>query len=153
MPRMSYNKGIMPVGISCSKRRPQRLTERQGRSMTPARIPASSLPLKPNILLILMAMQKGEAHGYSIKRQVEELSDGAVRLDPGTLYRLVGRLLEDGLIEESDRRPDEELDDARRRYYRLTELGEQVTAAELDRLAVLLDAARSRKMVKRPRPV
>lgn len=120
--------------------------------MTPARIPASSLPLKPNILLILIALQEGEAHGYRIKRQVEELSDGAVRLDPGTLYRLIGRLLEDGLIEESDRRPDEELDDARRRYYRLTDLGEQVTAAELARMAALVDAARSRKMVKRPRP-
>lgn len=121
--------------------------------MTPVRKPASSLPLKPNVLLILVALQEGEAHGYRIKSQVEELSEGALRLDPGTLYRLIARLLEDGLIEESDRRPDEELDDARRRYYRLTELGERVTAAELDRMAALVEAARSKKMVKRPRTV
>jgi DNA-binding PadR family transcriptional regulator len=71
-------------------------------------------------------------------QDVEDLSDGLVTLGPGTLYGAVKRLLADGLIQESDERPDPELDDQRRRYYRLTAVGESVCSAEVERLAKLL---------------
>ena len=100
-----------------------------------------SPPLKPHIFLILVALIEGQAHGYDIKKDVEARSQGSVRLDPGTLYRHVGRLLDEGLIEESDQRPDD--DDARRRYYRLTESGAAAVHAEVERMAELVDAVRA----------
>ena len=105
--------------------------------------PESFLPLPSATLHILVALGAGEKHGYAIMRDVEALSDGAVRLGPGTLYGSVKRLLADGLIEEMTSRPDPALDDQRRRYYRLTGLGERVCAAELQRLEALVRRAGS----------
>jgi len=98
-------------------------------------------------LLILRTLATGEKHGYAIMGEVEQLSEGRVRLGPGTLYGAVKRMLADGFIEESDERPDPALDDERRRYYRVTALGERVCAAEVDRLRSLL----SRAVGRRPR--
>ena len=91
---------------------------------------------------ILIALGPSERHGYSIMREVEEASQGGVRLAPGTLYTNIKRLLATGLIEESDERPDPELDDERRRYYRLTDEGRKAVAAEVDRMASLVTRAR-----------
>jgi DNA-binding PadR family transcriptional regulator len=112
------------------------------------------LPLPTATLHILVALSSGEKHGYAIMGEVEALSDGAVRMGPGTLYGSIKRLLADGLIEESEERPDPSLDDQRRRYYRLTGLGEQVCAAELRRLHALLQRAGSPQWARRfvPRP-
>jgi len=99
------------------------------------------LPLPSAPLHILLALGEGERHGYAVMRDVERLSDGAVRMGPGTLYGAIKRLLADGLIEESAERPDPELDDQRRRYYRLTGLGERVCSTEIERLSKLVQRA------------
>lgn len=106
------------------------------------------LPLTPVAFEILLALADGEQHGYSVMREVERRSAGAVTLHPGTLYRALARLLESGLIEELDERPEPEHDDERRRYYQLTALGIAVARAEAERLAGQLMAARSRKLLK-----
>jgi DNA-binding PadR family transcriptional regulator len=105
--------------------------------------PEQFLPLPSAALHILVALMPGEKHGYAIMRDVEDVSDGHVRMGPGTLYGSVKRMLADGLIEESAERPDPELDDQRRRYYRLTGLGERVCRAELQRLDALVRRAGS----------
>jgi DNA-binding PadR family transcriptional regulator len=92
-------------------------------------------------LHILLALRDGERHGYAIMREVEQLSDGTVKMGPGTLYGSIKRMLADGLIEESDARPDPDLDDQRRRYYRLTGLGARVCDAEVARLRALVERA------------
>lgn len=102
---------------------------------------APFLPLPAATLHILVALAGGERHGYAIMGEVERLTDGSVRMGPGTLYGSIKRMLADGLIEETDERPDPELDDQRRRYYRLTGLGQQVCDAELARLRTLLERA------------
>jgi DNA-binding PadR family transcriptional regulator len=111
--------------------------------------PAGFLPLPTATLHILLALTEGEKHGYAIMGDVERLSGGAVKIGPGTLYGSIKRMLADGLIEESDERPDPRLDDQRRRYYRLTALGERVCAAELQRLKTLLTRVRK---IGRPLP-
>ena len=98
---------------------------------------------------IIVAIANGEKHGYAIMRDVEALSDGAVRMGPGTLYGSVKRMLADGLIEETQSRTDPELDDQRRRYYRLTGLGATVGAAELARLEALVRRAGSADWARR----
>ena len=103
-----------------------------------------SAPLKPHIFLILMALVDGQAHGYEIKKDVERRSDGAVRLDPGTLYRHIGRLLDEGLIAESNDRPED--DDPRRRYYGLTDAGATAVELEAERMATLVEAVRASKL-------
>ena len=105
--------------------------------------PGAHLPLKADVLMILLALRDGERHGYAIMRDAAERSEGTVRLQAGALYRTLKRLVDDGLVAESDRRPAPESDDERRRYYTLTPLGARVLAAELDRLARLVAAARS----------
>ena len=112
--------------------------------MPPADDPTSFLPLPSAPLHILLALREGERHGYAVMRDVEHLSDGAVKMGPGTLYGAIKRLLADGLIEESAERPDPELDDQRRRYYRLTGLGERVCSAEIGRLSKLVHRAGGR---------
>ena len=107
------------------------------------------LPLSPAAFSILMALKDGERHGYAILREVSEQSDGAVKLLPGTLYNLLKRMLEDGWIVELDERPDPELDDERRRYYRLTGLGERVVNLEAERLAALVRTAREHGLLAR----
>ena len=106
------------------------------------------LPLTPVAFEILLALADGEQHGYSVMREVERRSAGAVALHPGTLYRALARLLEGGLIEELEARPDPEHDDERRRYYRLTPLGIAVARAEAERIAGQLASARARKLLK-----
>jgi len=103
--------------------------------------PTRFQPVPTAPLHIMLALRAGERHGYALMRDAERLSDGAVKLGPGTLYGAIKRLLADGLIEESAERPDPELDDQRRRYYRLTGLGERVCAAEVERLSTLLERA------------
>jgi DNA-binding PadR family transcriptional regulator len=91
---------------------------------------------------ILLALARGERHGYGIMREVATLSDGAVRLGPGTLYRVLREMLDAGLIVESDERPDPAHDDERRRYYALTDAGRRAALAETRRLARLVESAR-----------
>jgi DNA-binding PadR family transcriptional regulator len=106
------------------------------------------LPLTPVAFEILLALADGEQHGYSVMREVERRSNGAVVLHPGTLYRALARLLESGLIEELSERPATPDDDERRRYYQLTPVGIAVARAEAERLAGQLAAARARKLLK-----
>jgi len=107
--------------------------------------PESFLPLKTNWFHILLSLTAEEQHGYGIMQEVLERSDGKIHLWPATLYGTLKRLIEAGLIEESDERPASELDDARRRYYRLTRLGRRVFDAETERLKELLRIVRVRR--------
>lgn len=109
--------------------------------------PDAFLPLTPVAFEILLALADGEQHGYSVMREVERRSAGAVTLHPGTLYRALARLLEAGLIAELDERPDPRNDDERRRYYQLTDRGIAVARAEAERLASQVSAARARKLL------
>jgi DNA-binding PadR family transcriptional regulator len=106
----------------------------------------SYLPLPASAMHIVVALAAGERHGYAIMRDIEELSGGSVTMGPGTLYGSIKRMIDQGLVEETDERPDPALDDERRRYYRLTGLGQRVGAAERGRLAALLDAAQIRQL-------
>lgn len=105
--------------------------------------PTPHVPLQPAALHIVLALNRGERHGYALMTDVEELSDGVLTLGPGTLYGTLKRLTKNGLIEQTDERPDPALDDDRRKYYRLTALGEAVCAAEIQRLANLVERTRS----------
>jgi DNA-binding PadR family transcriptional regulator len=107
------------------------------------------LPLTPPMLHALLALADGDKHGYAILKEIARRTDGAVRLSAGTLYALVRRATADGLIIESDERPDISLDDERRRYYRLTPLGRRVAAAEIARLESIVEMARAKKLVPR----
>lgn len=99
------------------------------------------LPLPTATFHILLALRTEEKHGYAIMRDVEALSNGAVKIGPGTMYGSIKRMLAEGLIEESDERPDPDVDDERRRYYRCTAFGATVCAAEVARLTTLLENA------------
>ncbi len=101
------------------------------------------LPLPPVTFHILIALADGERHGYAIIQEVAARTDGAVRLGAGTLYRSIQRMLEQGLIGETEDRPAPELDDERRRYYRVTRFGTAVARAEAARLAQLVKLARA----------
>jgi DNA-binding PadR family transcriptional regulator len=105
------------------------------------------LPLTPAVFHVLLALAGGERHGYAIMREVAESTGGKIKMGPGTLYGTVNRLLEARLIEESDERPDPALDDERRRYYRLTGVGEQVVRAEAQRYADIVAIARGKKLI------
>jgi DNA-binding PadR family transcriptional regulator len=109
--------------------------------------PEAWLPLTPAMFHILLALADKERHGYDIMREVDERTEGEVRLGPGTLYGSIKRMLNDDLIEELDERPDPELDDERRRYYRLTDLGRRLAVAEAKRLERLVKSARSKKLL------
>lgn len=111
------------------------------------RDPEELLPLSPAAFHVLLALAEGERHGYAIIKDVESRTEGRVRMGPGTLYGAVKRMLDEGLIEESDERPDAALDDERRRYYRLTVFGRRVAAAEAERLSGLVAAARARNLL------
>jgi DNA-binding PadR family transcriptional regulator len=100
----------------------------------------------------VLALGDGELHGYGIMREVRRRTDGGRRLAPGTLYRSLRQMQEKGLVEESEARPDAGLDDERRRYYRLTELGRRVAVAEVERLEGLVRAARSKGLTPRMLP-
>lgn len=119
--------------------------------MPPTRQSAAALPLAPPVALILLALAGGAAHGYRIRADVIEYSGGTVTLDPGSLYRLIARLVDDGLIAEVPRSLCPQDEDARRRYYRLTPVGRRLLHAETDRMADLVAVIRA-KSAKRPRP-
>jgi DNA-binding PadR family transcriptional regulator len=106
--------------------------------------PEALLPLPEATLHILMALTEEDRHGYAIIQDVAARTGSALKLSAGTLYRSVQRMLEQGLIVETHERPDPELDDERRRYYRITELGRQVGSAETRRLSQLVKLARTR---------
>ena len=99
------------------------------------------LPLPQAQFHVLVALTDGERHGYAIMQAVEGSSGGVVRMGPATLYGTLKRLVEQGLAEELPRSPTD--DDQRRRYYRLTALGQRVCAAEADRLAHLVTLTRA----------
>ena len=99
-------------------------------------------PISRTAFHVLVAIGPEERHGYGIMQEVARITNGATRLGPGGVYTTIRRLLDDGLIEASDERSDEELDDQRRRYYRLTTLGRSVVATEIARLDRLVGAAR-----------
>src|SRR5580704_15933252 len=104
--------------------------------------PNKFVPLKVHWFHIMLSLAGGEQHGYGIMQEVLNRTIGKVRLWPATLYGSIKRLIEAGLIEESDERPAPELDDARRRYYRLTALGKRVLDAECERLQELVRTIR-----------
>ena len=106
------------------------------------------LPLKPNWLHILLALAGQEQHGYAIMQEVSERTDGKLRLWPATLYGTIRQLSEAGLIEKGEERPTED-DDPRRRYYRLTEMGDRVLAAEARRLQTLAELVQVRRQSRR----
>jgi DNA-binding PadR family transcriptional regulator len=114
--------------------------------------PVGYLPLTPSVLDIVLALGDQELHGYGIMREVRRRTDGGRRLAPGTLYRSLRQMEEKGLVEESEGAPDADLDDERRRYYRLTDLGRRVAVAEVERLEGLVRAARSKGLVPSARP-
>jgi DNA-binding PadR family transcriptional regulator len=96
---------------------------------------------------ILVALADRDRHGYSILQDIAARTEGRVRLSPSTLYSAIRRLLEDGLIEELDERPDPKHDDERRRYYRLTAQGRKVAVEEARRLERLLKDARAARLL------
>jgi DNA-binding PadR family transcriptional regulator len=100
------------------------------------------------VLHILLSLADEERHGYGIMREVEGRTGGEMRLGPGTLYGSIKRMLGDGLIGESDERPDPELDDSRRRYYRITDFGREVAGVEAARLERLVISARDKKLLR-----
>jgi DNA-binding PadR family transcriptional regulator len=106
------------------------------------------IPLTPRVFHILLALVDEEQHGYRIMKEVEARSEGKVRIGPGTLYEAIQRLVKNRMIEESNERPDVEMDDQRRRYYRLTELGRRVLQAESDRLAALVGFVRTKNLMR-----
>jgi len=107
-------------------------------------LPKELLPLTPPVFHILLALASEERHGYGIMQDVARQTNDALQLGPGTLYGCLKRMLAAGLVEESDERPDRELDDQRRRYYRMTALGRSTVRAEASRLSEAVTAAKSR---------
>ncbi len=105
---------------------------------------SSHLPLKPVFFLILLVLVDGERHGYGIVKEIAERSGGAIRLEPGNLYRFIRRLMETGMVSESAKRRTLESADERRRYYQITEFGTQVFAAEAARMKSLVSEAEAR---------
>ena len=104
---------------------------------------ASLLPLSRSLVHLLLALHEGERHGYAVKKRVEEMSGGVVRMGPGTLYTTIQRAEDLGLIEESEDRAPPAEDQSQRRYYELTPFGARVLAAEVERLGTFIDHART----------
>ena len=107
------------------------------------------MALRPIEFHILLALAGDERHGYNILQEVADLTGGELQPEPGTLYRALHRMLNDGWVVESARRPAADLDDERRRYYRLTPLGRKVATAEAERLSRLVTAARANRLLSR----
>ena len=103
-------------------------------------------PLTPAVFHILLALSNGELHGYGIMKQVEVDSQGKVTMGPGTLYGSLKRMLDAGLVRESDKRVDPEMDDERRIYYQITGMGAEALAAELKRYQRIVTVAQQRKL-------
>jgi DNA-binding PadR family transcriptional regulator len=114
-------------------------------NLKPPSQPNQFPPLTPAVFHILLALADRERHGYGIMLEVERNTSGELKMGPGTLYGTIKRLLAARMVEESDTRPDPELDDERRRYYRLTDYGRQVLQAETARLERLVQVAHARQ--------
>lgn len=110
------------------------------------------LPLTPAMFHVLAALADGEKHGYAILKEVADQTENEVRLSAGTLYGIIKRLLAEGMISECSERPAPELDDSRRRYYRLTDWGRQVARAEAERMEKLIAMARVKRLLKKLKP-
>ncbi len=106
----------------------------------------TNAPLTPAVLHILLALSTNEGHGYGIMKQVESDSEGKVNMGPGTLYGSIGRMIEAGLIRESDKKIDPEMDDERRVYYKITGLGQNALAAELQRYREVVAVAKQKRL-------
>lgn len=106
------------------------------------------LPLRPVVFHVLLSLADAERHGYAIVQDIAERSAARIRLEPGNLYRHLKFMLDEGLIEESGRRPVAGQDDERRRYYRMTRFGRQVALAEASRLEAVAAEARSRLVAR-----
>ncbi len=106
----------------------------------------TNAPLTPAVLHILLALSTKERHGYGIMKQVESDSQGKVNMGPGTLYGSIGRMIEAGLIRESDKKIDPEMDDERRIYYKITGLGQKALAAELQRYREFVAVAKQKRL-------
>jgi DNA-binding PadR family transcriptional regulator len=105
------------------------------------------MPLRPIEFHVLLALAGDERHGYAILQEVAAITDGELQPEPGTLYRALHRMLKDGWVAESARRPAADLDDERRRYYRLTPAGRRVASAEAARLSRLVAVARAHRLL------
>lgn len=105
--------------------------------------------LTPAIFHILLALADGEQHGYAIMQTVAQETGGTMRLGPGTLYRSIRMMLANNLIAETEERPDPALDDERRRYYRLTDFGQRVAQAEVERLRRLVQQAQAKPLLRK----
>ena len=108
------------------------------------------LPLKPVALQVLLSLADSERHGYAITQDIQGRTSARMRIEPGNLYRALKTMLDDGLIEESDRRPAPDLDDERRRYYRITPFGTAAARAEMRRLSQLVRLARASGLTPEP---
>jgi DNA-binding PadR family transcriptional regulator len=113
--------------------------------------PDSLLPLTPGMFQVLIALADGEKHGYAILKEVARRTGGEVTLSAATLYTIVRRFVQEGVIAESAERPDPSLDDERRRYYRLTPFGRDVAKAEAARMETALGMARAKKLIPKTR--
>lgn len=109
----------------------------------------SQAPLSPAMFHVLLALADGEKHGYAILKEVKRRTEGKVQLSAGTLYGIIKRLHGEDWIVESNKRPAAGLDDERRRYYRLTEMGRRIAVAEARRMEELLTMARNKKLFRK----
>jgi len=116
------------------------------------RDPHDAMPLPPAQLHILLALADGEKHGYAVMGEVERMTNREVTMGPGTLYGAIKRMLNAGLLEETDERPAPELDDERRRYHRATGFGVKVLTAEMERLDQLVRTAQAKQVASRLQP-
>lgn len=107
---------------------------------------SANSPLTPAVLHILLALSTTERHGYGIMKQVESDSQGKVKMGPGTLYGSLGRMIEAGLIRESNKKVDPKMDDERRVYYKITALGKKALDAELERYREVIAVARAKRL-------
>ena len=112
--------------------------------------PHDLLPLTPAVLHVLLALADGDKHGYAIIKEVSRRTSEEVLLGAGTLYALIKRLLAEGMILETDERPDPALDDERRRYYRLTSFGRAVAMVEVERLEAIVEQAHAKRLFAPP---
>jgi DNA-binding PadR family transcriptional regulator len=111
------------------------------------RAPESLLPLTPGMFQVLIALADGEKHGYAVIKEVARRTDGRIVLSAATLYTIIRRFVQEGVIQESAERPDPALDDERRRYYRLAPFGRGVAVAEVRRLEGIVAHARNLRLV------
>ena len=118
-------------------------------SLSSVQVPNShdSSPLTPAVFHILLSLSARELHGYGIMKQVRQDSLGKVKMGPGTLYGSLGRMISAGLIRESDKRVDPQMDDERRVYYRITALGQRTLAAELERYNQVVALAKQKSLL------